>query len=78
MIRKLVERYTHVMCYNANDFVALAECDQCNDQFLFAGVNNTISAGVQFIAGEYYQFSLIKFCPFCGARNTAKSTREQH
>lgn len=69
MIRKLTERFSFVARYNANDHVVLAGCDNCVGEFLFAAMK-TNREGPSFITGEFYQFELLKFCPFCGARNT--------
>lgn len=44
------------------------KCSCCNGQFLFAAMD--FKAGPMQLTGPYFQHLLIRFCPFCGARNT--------
>lgn len=69
VISKILERYDGVCRHDANSYVVLAGCDDCKGQFLFAGMK-VQSDGPFPLTGEFYQFDLIRFCPFCGSRNT--------
>lgn len=71
MIRELCEGSNFALRnqFNANDWIVGMICDLCKGDFLFAAMN--FEKAPIAIASTYYQAKLVRFCPFCGARNTS-------
>lgn len=59
--------------FNANDWVVGMSCDQCWGEFIFAPMK--FGKTPVSICSPFYSPELVKFCPFCGARNTEREAK---
>lgn len=70
------QRMTHYEMRNFMPpvFSGVFFCDCCNSNFTFSALTENLDEKKQppfwQMGSEAYQFSMVKFCPFCGARNT--------
>lgn len=75
MIRELID-YRELPSIIGIPQVVACVCDCCLGEFLFGAIrsipkeNRGSGPPIVNLAGQFFQFPLAKYCPFCGARNT--------